>query len=82
AWWEGGADTPVDVEVWVNDEHRDTVSATQLRPSMARLKLPRGGYVGFQLKVNLSAGDRVQCRVAETGQWFPPGPRRVAVASN
>lgn len=77
AWWEGRSNEPVSVEVWVNDELTDTVNAVNLRPGLCRLLPPRGGYVGFQLPVKLAAGDRVQCRVARTGQRFPLTPSRV-----
>ncbi|WP_416137636.1 hypothetical protein ACM26W_14265 [Halomonas sp. HK25] len=77
AWWAGEGDEPVAVEVWVNGVLADTVTAVELRPGLCRLLPPRGGYVGFHLPVKLSPGDRVQCRVASTGQWFPLKPRRV-----
>lgn len=77
AWWAGESDDPVDVEVWANGKHLDTVSAVELRPGLCRLLPPRGGYVGFHLPVKLKPGDQVQCRVASTGQWFPLKPRRV-----
>ena len=77
AWWPGEDDDPVSVEVWANGKHLDTVTAVELRPGLCRLLPPRGGYVGFQLPVNLCPGDQVQCRVASTGQWFPLKPRRV-----
>lgn len=77
AWWEGERDEPVPVEMWVNGKHLDTVTAVELRPGLCRLLPPRGGYIGFHLPVKLSTGDQVQCRVASTGQWFPPKPCRV-----
>lgn len=77
AWWEDGSDEPVSVEVWANGKHLDTVTAVELRPGLSRLLPPRGGYIGFHLPVKLKSGDKVQCRVASTGQWFPLKPRRV-----
>ncbi|WP_311950696.1 sulfotransferase family 2 domain-containing protein [Halomonas piscis] len=77
AWWAGGSDERVLVEVWVNGKHLETVAAVDLRPGLCRLLPPRGGYVGFHLPVKLKPGDRVQCRVERTGQWFPLKPRRV-----
>lgn len=78
AWWAGEGEKPVEVEVWVNGWQEDTVSAVDLRPGLCRLRPPRGGYVGFQLPVTLKAGDSVQCRVVETGQYFPVKPAKVA----
>ncbi len=82
AWWQGGRDQclrdePVEVELWVNGELIGTVRSVELLPKLCHMLPPRGGYVGFHLPVKLSPGDQVQCRVASTGQWFPPSPRRV-----
>lgn len=77
AWWAEQGDDPVQVEIWVNDEYVDTVSAVELRPGLCRLRPPRGGYIGFHLPVKLTPGDRVQCCVAGTKQWFPTKPRRI-----
>lgn len=77
AWWACGDDSPVEVEVWVNDQLRDKVAATELRPGLCRFMVPRGGYIGFHLPLKLESGDRVQCRVAKTGQPFPPRPIQV-----
>ena len=77
AWWADARDAPVAVEVWINGEQAGECPAVDLRPGLCRLRPPRGGYVGFHLPAKLTPGDRVQCRVAETGQWFPQKPRRV-----
>lgn len=77
AWWAEQGDDPVQVEIWVNAEYVDTVSAVELRPGLCRLRPARGGYIGFHLPVKLSPGDRVQCCVAETKQWFPTKPRYI-----
>ncbi len=71
AWWSGEADEPVAVEIWINEELVDTVPALERRPGLCHLMPPRGGYVGFHLPVELKSGDKVRCRVARTGQWFP-----------
>ncbi|USZ49661.1 hypothetical protein [Halomonas sp. DN3] len=81
AWWEGSSERAVEVEVLVNGEHQHTLVADQMMPSKARMNPPRAGYVGFQLPVSLSTEDKVQCRVVETGQMFPPGPRRLVTPS-
>ncbi|MBF7052342.1 hypothetical protein IOC61_03300 [Halomonas sp. KAO] len=77
AWWAGEHDEPVAVEVWVNGKHLETIAAVELRPGLCRLLPPRGGYVGFHLPVKLKPSDKVQCRIASTGQWFPLKPSRV-----
>ncbi|MCP1304864.1 hypothetical protein BIS09_13580 [Halomonas sp. R1t8] len=77
AWWAEESDDPVTVEVWANGKLLDAVTAVELRPGLCRLLPPRGGYVGFHLPVKLRPGDQVQCRVANSGQWFPLKPRRV-----
>lgn len=77
AWWAQGDDTPVEVEAWVNGRHHQTLAAVELRPNLCRWQPPRGGYVGFHLPLKLAPGDRVQCRVSSTGQWFPATPRHV-----
>lgn len=77
AWWANDRDVPLEVELWVNGELTSTVRAVEFRQKLCRLLPPRGGYVGFHLALKLSPLDKVQCRVAATGQWFPPTPRRV-----
>lgn len=77
AWWAADRDEPVEVEVWINGEARERVAAVHLRPDLCHLLPPRGGYVGFNLPMRLSEGDRVQCRVTATGQWFPLKPQWV-----
>lgn len=75
AWWAGDSEEPVEVEVWINDRQAAVLPAVDLRPQLCRLQPPRGGHVGFDLPVKLSRDDRVQCRVAQTGQRFPSKPR-------
>lgn len=77
AWWENHDDEPVEVEIWINGELIEAVSAVEARPNLQRWLPPRGGFVGFHLPVKLSPGDQVQCRVAATEQPFPLKPRRV-----
>lgn len=80
AWWADERDAPLEVELWVNGELASTVRAAGLRRELGHLMPPRGGYVGFHLPLKLSPLDKVQCRVAATGQWFPPSPRLVEEA--
>lgn len=81
AWWEGGRDEPVEVEIWINGEIRERVFALEPRSQLHRLSPPRGGYVGFHAPINVSPGDSVQCQIAATGQRFPPKPRKVETLS-
>lgn len=77
AWCAEQGDSPVRVEVWVNGEKFTVVSATEFVPDLCRLRPPRGGYVGFSVTGAFSPGDKVQCRVQDTGQWFPEKARTV-----
>jgi hypothetical protein len=77
AWWADERDAPLEVELLVNGELASTVRAVEFRQELCRLLPPRGGYVGFNLPVKLSPLDTVQCRVAATGQRFPPSPHRI-----
>lgn len=77
AWWADERDVPLEVELWVNGELTSTVRAVEFRQELCRLLPPRGGYVGFHLPLKLFPLDKVQCRVAATGQWFPPSPRLI-----
>ena len=52
AWWSGGSDEPVEVEIWINEELADTVPALERRPGLCHLLPPRGGYVGFICRSN------------------------------
>jgi hypothetical protein len=79
AWWAQPSrrKEPMTIDILVNEEHRGTVKTLDLRSGLCRLLPPRGGYVGFRLAGHFKPGDLVQCRVVETGQLFPPRPRKV-----
>lgn len=74
AWWSDADDRPVEVEVWVDGACTARTVAVDFRPGLCNWKPPRGGYVGFQVRIRLKPGQRVQCRVAATGQYFPLAP--------
>ncbi|MBN8413730.1 MULTISPECIES: hypothetical protein [Halomonas] len=78
AWWETDADDPVVIDVLVNGERAVTVPAMQPCDDVQNWLAPRSGCVGFKVAIKLSAGDEVQCRVADTGQCFPIEPYRIA----
>lgn len=67
AWWSGD-DSPVEIEVWVNDNKVGRTLANALRPGMLRWGAPRGAYVGFHLPLKAVSGDVVDCRVTLTQQ--------------
>lgn len=67
AWWAGD-DSPVEIEVWVNDQKVGRTLANALRPGMLRWGAPRGAYVGFHLPLKAVPGDVVDCRVILTQQ--------------
>jgi hypothetical protein len=74
AWWEDGSDKPVEVELLLNGEPTKKTFATDLRPGLCRLYPPRGGHIGFSFPKAAKEGDKVQCRINETGQCFPSKP--------
>ena len=67
AWSQAGSE-PVKVCVRVNGKNVAEMFATEFRPNLCRLGVPRAGYVGWSVKVDLSEGDKVECFVAATGQ--------------
>lgn len=75
AWW-AGEDMPVEIEVWVNDIRVGGCLANALRPGFIRWGAPRGAYIGFHLPLDAEPGDRIECRVALTGQTL--GEQRIA----
>lgn len=81
AWWGNGSDEPVEVELLINGEPAQKKIATELRPGLCRFCPPRGAHVGFSFPEVTREGDKVQCRIAETGQFFPSRPVTV-IATN
>lgn len=75
ACWENLGDDPVELEVRINGEVAERVSAQRFRPNACHWGPPRGGYVGFSTRIAAREGDRIDCVVAKTGQVFPPRPR-------
>lgn len=67
AWWATD-DSPVEIEVWVNDRKVGRTLANALRPGMLPWGAPRGAYVGFHLPLEAVPGDIVDCRVTLTQQ--------------
>ncbi|MDT8322174.1 MAG: hypothetical protein RQ826_16785 [Xanthomonadales bacterium] len=77
AWWEcydNYSDRPVQIEIRINDKKVKTVSADQPRKAWERHGAPNQGCVGFQARIDAAKGDRLTCRVAETGQPLMPAP--------
>ncbi|WP_110665662.1 glycosyltransferase family 2 protein [Salinicola halophilus] len=75
AWW-ASEDMPVELDVWVNGIRVGGCLANALRPGFLRWGAPRGAYIGFHLPLDAEPGDRVECRVALTGQSL--GEQRIA----
>jgi len=70
--WACAAETksPTCVDVYVNEKHVATVSASEFRPQLKQRNANREGFVGFsyKFKTPIRTGDRVSCRSAESGQ--------------
>lgn len=67
AWWAED-DSPVEIEVWVNEHKVGRCLANALRPGLLRWGAPRGAYVGFHLPLEAQPGDTVDVRVILTQQ--------------
>jgi hypothetical protein len=67
AWWEGGSDKPVEIELLLNGKPAQIKFATDLRPSLCWFYPPRGGHIGFSFSKAAKEGDTVQWRIRETG---------------
>lgn len=63
-------DQPVVIHILHNGKQVGASKASDLRPGMLRLGLPRHGYVGFHFNFEhpCQSGDTISCQVAETGQ--------------
>lgn len=75
AWWEGADDSPVEVAIRVNGQEQTRTAAQVFRPELSQYCAPRGGHVGFSVRIDGKPGDTVDCVVAETGQVFPSTPK-------
>ncbi|GHB11263.1 glycosyltransferase family 2 protein [Salinicola rhizosphaerae] len=67
AWWSED-DSPVELEVRVNDQRVGRCLANALRPGFLRWGAPRGAYVGFHLPLKAKPGDKVDVRTIMTQQ--------------
>ncbi len=62
-------DLPVEIELLHNERRVGATLATEYRPQLKEIDMCRRGCVGFTLPVeNVRSGDKLRCRVAETGQ--------------
>jgi len=77
AWWEGGEDDPVELDVRVNGKVQARVQAQRFRYQLSQFRPPRGGHAGFSAKIHARPGDKVDCVVCSTGQVIPPTPKVV-----
>ena len=73
-----GGDEAIKVHVEVNgDAVGEPSFARSFRPHLAAFKVPRDGFVGFDIKMPKVIGsDEVKCVVSDTGQvlWQRSGP--------
>ncbi len=67
-WAWSHPEKPEKIIICVNGEVAGQSLACEYRPDLCRLGVPRAGYVGWSVAVNLNQNDRVECRVAATGQ--------------
>ncbi len=68
-------DAPVEIELWHNEQRAGRTLATEYRPQLKEIGMCRRGYVGFTLPIkNPRSGDKLQYRVAETGQELGNSP--------
>lgn len=68
AWWAEPIDEPVRVEICVNDAPEITVTADRPHKHWRRKGAPNQGHVAFVADVEVRPGDRITCRIAQTGQ--------------
>ena len=78
AWWAEPVDEPVRIEVCVNGVSAMTVTADGPHEGWGSSGAPEHGRVAFAANLGARPGDRINCRVAQTGQ--PVGPELAITA--
>lgn len=78
AWWAEPIGESVRVEIQVNDAPEITVTANRPHKQWGRKGAPDEGRVAFAADVDTRPGDRITCRIAQTGQ--PLGAELVIAA--
>ncbi len=66
--WSESQNEPVTVQIAVNGKVVKESVATEFRPNLCRLRVPRAGFVGWSANLQLKAGDNVECKVPGTDQ--------------
>ena len=74
AWWAEPAEEPARIEICVNDAPAKTVAADRELKRWAKAGAPSQGRVGFVAGISARPGDRIICRIAQTGQPIVPEP--------
>ncbi|PFG08971.1 sulfotransferase family 2 domain-containing protein [Marinobacter sp. LV10MA510-1] len=67
AWW-AQSEEPVSIVILVNGFQHKIVRAVDFCPPLCRFFVPRRGYVGFRMPLDLKGSDCVDVRVEKTGQ--------------
>ncbi|UTW59706.1 sulfotransferase family 2 domain-containing protein [Kordiimonas sp. SCSIO 12603] len=64
-------DNPVELELWIDGQLKETILATEHRPELQLLKTPRGGHNGFRVVLSpYSGADKIQLIAKQTGQYL------------
>jgi len=69
---------PVEIDIYVNDIHKETVIACGFKPAICPYSTVRKGFIGFNCNLNklVEENDTVVCKIAQTGQILQ-GPQRI-----
>ena len=74
AWWAEPAEEPPRIEICVNDAPASTAAADRELKRWTKAGAPGQGRVGFAAGIDAHPGDRITCRIAQTGQPLIPEP--------
>ncbi len=74
-WAFDHSNQPVELAISVNDQLQGKVKAKEHRPALLQFNTPRQAFVGFTgITGQLKTGDKVQVKVADTGQELVNSP--------
>ena len=74
AWWAEPVEEPPRIEICVNDAPAKTAAADRELKRWTKAGAPGQGRVGFAAGIDAHPGDRITCRIAQTGQPLIPEP--------
>jgi hypothetical protein len=66
--WSASHSDPVALRIEINGNVVAEPVATEFRPNLCRLRAPRAGFVGWSADIQVSSGDRVECKISATNQ--------------